>query len=196
MTSSLKKKVLFTAMFELSQIGSKRMITKDDITKIAKLNGLSISETDELKSLYLEMYKITPKGNDEISEKERLEIISKILYPGKNFNEKTNLEKAVEESKRISTELLQLRKTHKRISLRYNLNIEQEIKLTEEIEKIIEERKEELIDIESFCEEVIHYFLNSPEEINSFIEKSAKEKNIKKEELKSLLIKQLVQLKN
>ncbi len=192
--SSLRKKVLFTAMVDLSQIMTERMITKGDITRVAKKNGLSISEAAELGSLYVEMHKIAPKKSEDVTESQLLEIISRILYPEKD-EAMTSFEKAVEEAREISTELLQLKRTQKRISLRYNLDIAQEKKLAEEIEKIIEERKEEEVDIECFCEEVIDCFLKKPEDINAFIEKAAKEKNIEKEELKALLIQQLVQLK-
>ncbi len=192
---SLRKKVLFVSMVELSQIMTERMITKSDITRVAKNNGLSISEATELGSLYVEMHKIAPKKSEDVTESQLLEIISMILYPEKD-DLKTNFEEAVEEARRVSTELLQLRRTQKRISLRYDLDIAQEKKLAEEIEKIIEERKEEEVDIDSFCEEVIDCFLKSPDNISSFIEKAAKEKNIDKEELKSLLIQQLIQMKN
>ncbi len=193
--SSLKNKILFNAMFDLSRLMVSSSISNQEINTVSKKHGLSKSELNELKRLYIEMHRATPM--EEITDNDRLNIIEKILYPEKeNGEEEKNLEKAISDARKMSTDSLCLRSAIKRLSLRYNLKIAEEENLKKEVKKILEERENEKVDISSFCEEIIKEYLENPKNIQTLIEKKAKQTKIEKKELESLLIQELINLKS
>ncbi len=194
-----KERLFYSALNQITELMKEGHVTNSKLNKIAKSLGLSKGEVQELKELYKKMHRLLhERSSNEVTAEEKLKIIEEILYPStekKDISAETNLQKAKEDVERLDSYSLSLKSIKKRISLRNNLITSDELKLERFIKETLKKREDEKIDIDFFCQEVISEYSKNPQSICSFIEKKAIKSEIDPKELKKLLVRKLINLK-